>query len=120
MREILKPIFEWLTSNYNLFDNVVYNYFAMALVGVLAFGVAWGIVGFLYECDLISGRISGSIIHWVTRFITFIVIFTVISIVIFVIRFILTIPNWAWGIGVAVLAIVLVVRSFILRNRYDT
>lgn len=82
MKEILKPIFEWLTGNYSLFDNVLYNYIAMGIIGLIVFRVAWNIVGSLYKNDIISGRLAGSIIHWVVRFISFAVIFSNVSILI--------------------------------------
>jgi len=53
MKTILKTIFEWLTDGYTLFDNVLYNYIAMAIVGFMAFAVAWNIVGSLYRIGVI-------------------------------------------------------------------
>lgn len=120
MKELLKPIFEWLTSNYYLFDNAIYNYFAMALVGLVALIVAWNSVGFLYNHDLISGRISGSIIHWLLRFIAFIVIFTIISSIIGLVRFILSIPTWIWlvlGAIIIVSTTFIFIRCLIRRDR---
>ena len=118
MKEILKPIFEWLTGNYNLFDNVLYNYVTMAVVGFLAFMVAWKIIGSLYEHDLIRGSAAGSIIHWVVRFIAFIVIFSLISVIIWLVKFIIAVPVWVWwaSVGICVIVIsVTIVRHF-LRN----
>ena len=119
MKEILKPIFEWLNGNYNLFDNVLYNYVAMAIVGLLAFMVAWNIVGSLYRDDFISGRSAGSIIHWIVRFISFVVIFSVISVIIWFVKLILSIPVWVWWIllGACVLVIVgIIVRYFLKKD----
>lgn len=119
MKEILKPIFEWLTGNYNLFDNIIYNYIAMAIVGLLAFTIAWEFVGELYNSDLIRGRAIGSIIHWVVRFIAFVVIFSVFSIIIWFIKLILSIPVLVWwmvlGITMAMIICVLV-RHFLKKD----
>ncbi|KJS86270.1 MAG: hypothetical protein JM58_07160 [Peptococcaceae bacterium BICA1-8] len=118
MKEILKPIFEWLTGNYNLFDNVLYNYLAMAIVGLLAFVVAWIIVGSLYKNYLISGRRAGSIIHWVVRFIAFVVIFSLISVIIWLVKFILSIPTWVWWalLGAFVLVIIGILVRHLLKK----
>ena len=114
MNEILKPIFEWLTGNYNLFNNVLYNYVAMTIVGLLAFMVACKFVGSLYDIDLISGRTVGSIIHWVVRLVAFVVIFSVISVIIWFVKLILSIPVWVWW---ALLVItIFVIICFIVRH----
>jgi uncharacterized membrane protein len=115
MKEILKPIFERLTEGYTLFDNTQYNYIAMAIIGFIAFAVAWNIVGSLYRNDIISGRTSGSIIHWIFRFITFFVLFSFVSIILRVIRFIITVPPWIW-ITIAGLFIVGFIIFLIIRN----
>lgn len=116
MKEILKPIFEWLTGNYSLFDNVLYNYVAMGIVGLISFSVAWNIVGSLYKNDVIMGRSAGSIIHWIVRFISFVVIFSAISIVIWIIKLIFAIPVWIWwtllGILLSVITIFIVGHFF--------
>lgn len=116
MKTILKPIFEWLTDGYTLFDNVLHNYLTMAIVGFIAFAVAWNIVGLLYRNDMISGRISGSILHWIIRLITFVVLFSFISVVLRVIRFIITVPLWIW-LTIAGLLIVGIFISLVIRNK---
>lgn len=118
MKTILKPIFEWLTDGYTLFDNVLYNYIAMAIVGFIAFAVSWNIVGSLYRNDMISGRTSGSILHWIIRLITFVVLFSAISLLIRVIRFIMTVPLWIW-LALAGLLVIGVIIFFIVRNKQN-
>ena len=108
VKEILKPIFEWLTGNYNLFDNVLYNYAVMVSIGFLAFVVAWRIVGFLYAYDLIRGRTVGSIIHWSVRFIAFVIIFTVVSVIIWFIKLILLIPAWFWFVLLGAIVVTII------------
>lgn len=117
MKEILKPIFEWLTGNYNLFDNPIYNYAAMAIVAFLAFQIAWSIVGSLYANDLIRGRTVGSIIHWSVRFIAFVIIITVISVIIWLVKFILLIPVWIWFALLGILVIVGIIYKHFLTKR---
>lgn len=120
MKTILKPIFEWLTDGYTLFDNVIYNYVVMAIVGYIAFAVAWNGVGSLYRNNVISGRTSGSVLHWIFKLITFAVLFSVVSIILRLIRLIITVPLWIWfTITIVGLLIVGITIFLIIRNKQD-
>lgn len=88
MKQILKPVFEMITGEYVLFDNVIYNYITLSLVGIIALKVAWDFVGKLYDYGIIMGKSSGSIIHWTIRLITFIVLFYILSGIIWLTKFI--------------------------------
>lgn len=79
MKQILKPVFEMITGEYVLFDNIIYNYITLSIVGIIALKVAWDFVGKLYDSGIIMGKSSGSIIHWTIRLITFIVLFYILS-----------------------------------------
>ncbi len=79
MKQIMKPIFELLTGECILFDNVIYNYIWLGIVGALAFAIAWRCVGILYDYDIIDDKVTGSIIHWCLRLISFLVIFDLFS-----------------------------------------
>jgi hypothetical protein len=94
MKALLKPVFNLITDGYTLFENDLYNYMAMTVIGVIAFIISWNIVGALYRNDMINGKITGSILHWTIRLITFCVLFFILNIVIGVARFIMTIPLW--------------------------
>lgn len=88
MKHMLKPVFEMITGEYVLFDNVIYNYITLSLVGIIALKVAWDFVGKLYDYGIIMGKSSGSIIHWTIRLITFIVLFYILSGIIWLTKFI--------------------------------
>ena len=88
MKQILKPIFEIVKGEYILFDNVIYNYITLSLVGIIALKVAWDFVGKLYDYGIIMSKSSGSIIHWTIRLITFIVLFYILSGIIWLTKFI--------------------------------
>jgi len=68
-----------ITGEYVLFDNIIYNYITLGIVGIIALKVAWDFVGKLYDSGIIMGKSSGSIIHWTIRLITFIVLFYILS-----------------------------------------
>ena len=90
MKGILKPVFEMITGEYVLFNNVIYNYIALSIIGIIAFKVAWEFIGNLYECGIITGKVSGSTLHWGIRLFTFIVIFYILSFIIWITKFIYT------------------------------
>lgn len=88
MKFILKPIFEMVTGKYVMFDNIIYNYIIMTVIGLFAFGIAWRCVGKLYDNNIISGKNSGSLIHWTIRLIVFIVLFYIFSLFMWLTKFI--------------------------------
>lgn len=88
MKQIMKPIFELLTGECILFDNVIYNYIGLGIVGALAFVIAWRCVGMLYDYGIIDDKETGSIIHWCLRIISFLVIFYFFSWMIWLVKII--------------------------------
>ncbi len=61
-----KMVFELLTSPLTISDNYFVNAIIMGLIGIIAFKVAFRIVG-----DIgLFGEV-GSILHWIIRFVTF-------------------------------------------------
>lgn len=88
MKNILKPIFEMITGEYILFDNILYNYIAMGVIGLIALKTAWNVVGNLYDLGIIEGRKSGSIIHWGIRFFVFMTVFYFCNLIIWLSKFI--------------------------------
>lgn len=115
MKTILKPIFEMITGEYTLFDNILYNYLAMAVVGAIAFGIAFAAVGKLYGEGVIAGRSIGSLLHWIIRLIVFIIIFYVLHLFIWGVQIFLSLPWWGIFLIIALIIAVIVAirrRSF--------
>ena len=111
MKVILKPIFEWLTGDFALFDNPLYNYIVMAVIGIIAFGVAFSLVGALYRAEHLSSRGAGSIIHWAIRLIVFVIIFYIFSALMWLVQHIIAAP-WL-SLGIFMGALVLIIGSII-------
>lgn len=88
MKVILKPIFEMITGEYVMFDNIIYNYIILTVIGLFAFGIAWRCVGKLYDNNIISGKNSGSLIHWTIRLVVFIALFYIFNLLIWLTKFI--------------------------------
>ena len=80
---MLKFIFDLITSQFSLFEDPLCNYVVMAIVGTIAFIIAFTAVG-----DLGFKGTLGSIAHWTIRFIVFVVVWFIFLVVINVIKFI--------------------------------
>lgn len=93
MKYILKPIFEIITGEYILFDNVIQNYITMSIIGMIAYIIAKKLVGYLYKEDFIDGRTLGSIIHWATRLIVFSLLFYIFAGFLWLTKFVIKYKN---------------------------
>lgn len=82
-----KTIFDLIAASFSLFENPIYNYTAMTIIGLIAFKLAFGIVG---KSEL-RGE-AGSIVHLIIRFLAFVFIWFACSILIKLITFIMN--NW--------------------------
>ncbi len=100
-----KFIFDLITSPYSLFDDTIYNYIAMAIVGSIAFTIAWNIVG----KSGIRGEL-GSILHWTIRIIAFIVVWFLFSILISITIFIIN--NWVLILLCLIILIILLIIKY--------
>lgn len=77
-------MFDLITSPLSLFENPFYNYIAMAIVGFIAFKIAFAIVG---ELGL-RGE-TGSIVHWIIRLFIFAFIWFICCVAIALITFVI-------------------------------
>ena len=68
MKIILKPLFDIITGDVAVCNNVLYNYLIMLIVGEIAFRFAFSLVGDVYDTGIIRGKNSGSILFWIIRF----------------------------------------------------
>lgn len=106
-----KMIFELLTSPLTISNNYFANSIIIGLIGVIAFKVAFKIVG-----DIgLFGEV-GSILHWIIRFVTFFLLWFACWIVIEITKFIIS-----HIIIISVLYCSLVIASFIagiIHNRF--
>ena len=93
MKSILKPIFEIITGEYILFENIFQNYIAMSIIGTIAYLIAKKVVGLLYREHIIEGKTIGSFIHWTVRLIVFLGVFYGLVGIIWLTKFISTYKN---------------------------
>ena len=69
MSAIFKFLFERATDPLGLPINALYEYIILAVIGAIAYGIAYSKVGDMYHGGLISGRTEGSFFHWLIRLI---------------------------------------------------
>ena len=72
MSAIFKFLFERATDPLGLPINAFYEYIILAVIGAVAYGIAYSKVGEMYHGSLISGRTEGSFFHWLIRLILFV------------------------------------------------
>lgn len=82
-----KILFDLITSPFSIFENPICDYVVLAIIGYIAYKVAFGTVG-----DLgLRGEV-GSIAHWIIRFFVFVFIWFICCVAITLITFIIN--NW--------------------------
>lgn len=72
MSIFFKFMFERLTDPLGLPINALYEYIILAVIGAVAYGIAYSKVGDMYHGGFISGRTEGSFFHWLIRLILFV------------------------------------------------
>jgi len=93
---MFKWVFDFVTDQFTLFDNFLYNYIAMGIIGLIAFAIAYRLVGKLYDYDIIEGSSIGSILHWIIRLVVCTALFLAVSFVIWLVKAIISIPLYVW------------------------
>lgn len=124
MRSILAPLFEILTGDVAVCDNILINYAIMLVVGEIAFRVARSLVGDAYRFGLIDGKSLGSLLHWVIRLFLYVVIAFILRALIAVYRFAIGLPAWVWlGLLALMTTGILALAVWLIRkfhsNRYN-
>lgn len=74
---MFKVIFEFLTEPLGLPIMWYWEYIILAVIGVIAYVIAYNAVEDMYRGDIISGRTTGSFFHWLIRLVIFTIIWAV-------------------------------------------
>lgn len=96
MKVVLKPIFDILTGDVAICNNVIYNYLILVIVGEIAYRFSYSIVGYAYDNRIIRKKESGSVLHWAIRCVIYVIIAYFLCALIWVYNFVLIIPHWIW------------------------
>ena len=86
---MFKFIFDLATEPLGLPIEWYYEWIILAVIGYIAYLIAYEKVGSLYHGDFISGRAAGSFCHWIIRSIYFIVMWAVAYGVIWIGKFVM-------------------------------
>ena len=123
MSIVLKPLFDVLTGNVAVMNNVLFNYLILIIIGEIAYRVAWNFVRNLYQLEVIDGKASGSIIHWIIRLIAYVICAYLIRGGIWLYNIVILFPHWmGWlrlGIIAAFLIFVIVIIFIRMKSAYD-
>ena len=87
---MFKFIFDLATEPLGLPIEWYYEWIILAVIGWIAYLIAYDKVGSLYSGDFISGRVAGSLFHWIIRTIYFVVMWAIAYGVIWVGKFVMT------------------------------
>ena len=114
-----KLIFEFLTEPLGLPVEWYWEYIILAIIGFVAYIIAFRYVGKMYHNDIINSRGSGSFFHRLIRLIFFTIIWALTYGVIFLIKWIC--DNWILVLSIIgfialVTAIVIIVVLWRKRN----
>jgi hypothetical protein len=113
----MKLLFEYFTESFSLLENPTDDYVIMVFIGIIAYVIAYILVGELYRNNLIAGRGAGHYLHWFIRLIVFMVLFYIAAIVIRVYTWFQSLPAYTWmiimGVLIGVSALITVIKLII-------
>ena len=104
----MKLLFEYITSSFSLLEDPIKNYIVLAIIGSIAFPIAYGVVGKLYRFGLIYGREAGHVLHWIIRLIVFIAIFYVVAMIIRIYNWFHSLPDYKWWIVGSIISLLII------------
>ena len=116
----MKYLFEYIADSFSLFENPLNNYVAMAIIGVIAYRIAYSLVGRLYILDIIDGRVAGHILHGSIRLIVFTIFFCLVATAIRIYNWFMELPiykRWIIGFVIGVSIFVYGLHKFHLFRR---
>lgn len=93
-----KLIFNLLTESLGLPLEKNWEYIILAIIGIMAYIVAFRVVGKMYDRGLIFGRDSGSFFHWLIRLVVFVFAWAIVCGIIIAARWIF--DNWIFVLSI--------------------
>ena len=112
---MFKFIFDLATEPLGLPIEWYYEWLILAVIGYIAYLIAYEKVGSLYHGDFISGRAAGSFFHWIIRTIYFIVMWAITYGVIWIGKFVMA-HKIEVGIGLGLAITVAIVVKLLIKN----
>lgn len=116
---MFKFLFGILTDPLGLPIEWYWEYLILAVIGAVAFSIAYSCVGDLYHSGAIGGRTSGSFFHWLIRLILFAALWAVTYGVIVAVKWLTA--NWVMVLcilgGIAAVAGIVAAVALFIRSR---
>ena len=110
---MFKFIYDLITDPLVLPIEWYYEWIILAVIGYIAYLIAYEKVGSMYRGDFISGRAAGSFCHWIIRTIYFIVMWAIAYGVIWTGKFVMA-HKIQVAIGIcSIVTVVIAVKIFI-------
>ena len=117
MKILFKALYDFVVDQFTLFENPFWNYVIAAIVGTIAFSIAWNLVGRLYDAGDIHGGGCASFLHWTIRILVTVFLFLLISLIIATIRFVLSVSGWVWAIVLLVVGLLLITFLLVRKRK---
>ena len=118
---MFKFIIEILTDPLGLPIEWYWEYLILAVIGVVAYAVAYRCVGDMYSGGMIDGSTSGSFFHWFIRLILFVVLWAVTYGIIAAVKWLT--DNWVLVLsilgGVVAVVGIVAIAAIIVRSRKE-
>ena len=116
MREIFSFVFDKITDPLTLPISPLYEWLILAVVGLVAYIVAFRAVGSMYDTGMISSRSGGSLFHWIIRVVVFIPIWAAVYGIIALAQWVM--GHWVIALCILVGLIILgIAVLFIIKRR---
>lgn len=116
---MFKLLFEFLTETLGLPIEWYYEYVILAVVGFIAYIIAFRCVGSMYREGFISSRGAGSFFHWLIRLIFFVIIWAVTYGVIAFVKWLCA--NWILVLsvlgGIVLLAAIITITISLIKKK---
>lgn len=110
-------LFDFIVDPLGLPIDWYYEYIIMAVVGLLAYELAFDKTGNLIARGIVSRGFGGSIAHWIIRLLFFVIIWAIIRAVIWINGFVKDNPYVSIFAGACILCLIGTVLFFRRRDR---
>ncbi len=106
----MKQLFDFMTMPFDLPVNPIISWVVMALIGIIAFRLAYKIAG-----ESASSSAGRSIVHWIARIVVFVILWALVCGAIYVYRFLK--EYWYWVLAGVIIVAAIVAAILIIKVR---
>lgn len=111
---MFSALFYYYTMSLSVFDDPIANYFAMGIVGWVAYLIAFRGVGKLKSYGIVNKSSTMSDLHWIIRLIVMFAICFLVATIFRIYEWVISIPIWIWFVLIG--SIVFILTTVIIVN----